>query len=175
MNKYFLILLSVLMMGGCVPKVGKDILIEPQGNIRLESSRSEVMIGMLSLLGVSTRHGEIRLGSDLHVSNKWHSDIKVVSLVYALSDGEELFAEGEALSKNKEKFFLIPSGGEKNIPLEFRIDTKQLSGDHLLGILRSKHKLFLKGEAVIEIWGIEKHYPFEKEVSNIIQKALSGV
>ena len=163
-----------LLLGGCTPKIGEDILIEPQGNIRWENSQAEVMMGVLSLLGISTKSGEIRLGSDLNVINKWHSDIKILSLDYTLSDGKEVIAQGEA-KKEGLKPFLIPSGAQKSIPLEFRINTKQLNSSHVLGILHSKRKLFVRGEVIVEIWGIEKHHHFEKEVTTIIQKAFNGV
>lgn len=163
-----------LLVGGCAPKMGKDILIEPQGNVRWENSQAEVMLGVLSLLGISNHSGEIRLGSDLLVSNKWHSDIKVVSLDYTLSDGKEVIAQGE-MQKEGLKTILVPSGGQTTIPLTFRIDTKQLNSNRVLGILQSKRKLYVRGDAVIEVWGIEKHHLFDKEVSAVVQKALSGV
>jgi len=174
MKKYGAIVLTVLFLGGCTPKIGKDILIEPQGNLRWENTQAEMVLGVLSLLGISTKNGEIRLGSDLNVLNKWHSDIRVVSLTYTLTDNHEVIARGEAKTEGTHSF-LIPSGGEKVIPLEFRVDTKQLNSNRVLGLLRSKAKLFVKGEAVIEVWGIQKHHRFEKEVTTVIQKALKGV
>lgn len=174
MKNSFLIVMAVFLLGGCTPKIGEDILIEPQGNIRWENSQTDVMLGVLSLLGISTKSGEIRLGSDLKVINNWHSDLKILSLDYTLSDGKEVIAQGEA-KKEGLKPFLISSGAQKSIPLEFRIDTKQLNSNRVLGILQSKRKLFVRGEAIIEIWGMEKHYRFEKEVTTVIQKALNGV
>lgn len=174
MKKYLSILSIAVLIGGCAPKIGEDILIEPQGNIRWENSQADVVLGVLSLLGISTKSGEIRLGSDLSVMNKWHSDIRILSLDYTLSDGKEVIARGYA-KKEGSKPFLISSGGQKSIPLEFRIDTKQLNNTRVLGILQSKRKLFVRGEVILEIWGIEKHHPFEKEVTAVIQKALKGV
>jgi hypothetical protein len=174
MKKYLSILSIALLISGCAPKIGEDILIEPQGNIRWENSQADVVLGVLSLLGISKKSGEIRLGSDLSVMNKWHSDIRILSLDYTLSDGKEVIARGEA-KKEGSKSFLISSGGQKSIPLEFRIDTKQLNNTRVLGILQSKRKLFVRGEVILEIWGIEKHHPFEKEVTAVIQKALKGV
>jgi hypothetical protein len=173
MKKYLSFVMIALLLGGCAPKIGKDILIEPQGNLRWENSQAEVVLGVLSLLGISAKGGDIRLGSDLKILNKWHSDIRVVSLTYTLIDNKEVVARGEAKGEGMHPF-LIPSGGEKMIPLEFRVDTKQLNGNRILGILQSKRKLFVKGEAVIEVWGIQKHHRFEKEVTAIIQKALKG-
>lgn len=174
MKKIVAIALIAFLLGGCAPKIGKDILIEPQGNIRWENTQAEMVLGVLSLLGVPTKQGEIRLGSDLKLINKWHSDIKIVSLTYTLEDDKEIFAQGEA-NTGSSKSILIPSGAQKNIPLEFRIDPKRLTDSRVLAILQSKRKLFVKGEAVIEVWGIEKHHLFEKEVSSVVKKALKGV
>lgn len=174
MKKYLSIALAALVLSGCTPKIGKDILIEPQGNLRWENTQAEMVLGVLSLLGISAKNGDIRLGSDLKILNKWHSDITVVSLTYTLSDNNEVIARGEAKTDGKQAL-RIPSEGEKIIPLEFRIETKQLNSNRVLGIVQSKRKLFVKGETVIEIWGIQKHHLFEKEVTTIVQKALKGV
>lgn len=174
MKPIFLLALSAFLIGGCAPKIGQDILIEPQGNVRWENSQTEMILGVLSLLGVPTKQGDIRLGSDLKLLNKWHSDIKIVSLTYTLEDDKEVIARGEA-NTGTSKSILVPSGTQKIVPLEFRIDPKRLTDNRILGILQSKHKLFVKGEAVIEVWGIEKHHTFKKEVTSVVQKALKGV
>jgi len=174
MKHFFPLALAALLISGCAPKIGKDILIEPQGNIRWENSQTEMILGVLSLLGVPTKQGEIRLGSDLKLLNKWHSDIKIVSLTYTLEDEKEVIAKGEA-NTGVSKSVLVPSGTQKIIPLEFRIDPKRLTDNRILAILQSKRKLFVKGEAVIEVWGIEKHHRFDKEVTSVVQKALKGV
>jgi hypothetical protein len=167
------IALFALMIGGCAPKVGEDILIEPQGNIRWENSQAEVMLGVLSLLGISTKSGEIRLGSDLKLVNKWHSDITVVSLDYTLTDGKEVLVKGEA-KRADNRPYILPSSSEKMIPLEFRIDTRNLNNNRILSLLDGKKKLWVRGEAIIEIWGIKQRYPYEKEVTSVIHKALNG-
>lgn len=163
--------LAALLIGGCAPKMGKDVLIEPQGNIRWENTESELLLGVLSLLGASVKNGPIRLGGDLKVSNKWHSDLKLVFLSYTLNDEKNRLGEGGAVIDALHPF-VIASGEEKIIPLVLRIDPKRLSANQILGIMQSKRKVFLKGEAVVEVWGIQKHYPFEKEVTALIQKGL---
>ncbi len=168
------ILVGAVLMGGCTPKMGEDILIEPQGNVRWESSQTEAVLGVLSLLGVSTTPAQIRLGSDLKLRNKWHSDITVVSLEYTLSDGKEIIARGEAKQEGG-RGFILASGSEKTLPLEFRISTEHLNNNRILSLLQAKKKLFIRGEAVVKIWGIEKRHPFEKEVTQLISKALKGV
>jgi len=161
----------ILLISGCTPKMGKDILIEPQGGIRLENTQSEVMLGVLWLLGAPVEKEAIRLGGDVKVVNKWHSDMKLISLVYSLNEGTDSIANGEACIDEKGSW-VIASGKEKIIPLALRIDTERLNLNRINGVLQSKRKLLFKGEAVIEVWGIQKRYFFEKEGTKEIQKAL---
>lgn len=174
MKKILTVALIAFLLGGCAPKLGKDIFIEPAGNIRWENTQAEMIMGVLSLLGVPTKQGDIRLGSDLKLVNKWHSDIKLVSLTYTLADGKDIIARGQA-DTGISKSIVIVSGSQKIIPLEFRVDPKQLTDSRILGVLQSKRKLLVKGEAVIEVWGIEKRHTFEKEITSAVQKALKGV
>lgn len=171
MKQVFAIAFTALLIAGCAPKMGKDILIEPEGSVRLESSKSEVMLGVLSLLGASVKNEPIRLGGDIKVTNKWHSDLKLISLTYALNDEKESFAQGEA-NMDKAHPIVVASGEQKIISFSLRIDPKRLSVNRILGIVQSSHPLFIKGEAVIEVWGVQKHYFFEKEATKLIQKAL---
>lgn len=152
--------------------MGKDIIIEPQGNLRWESSNAEMMIGVLALLGLPSEKDQIRLGTDLKITNKWHSDIKIISLTYRLSDEKGVITEGEA--KNLTKPLVVASESEKLLPLEFRIEMKQLNASRVIGILESKRKIIVKGEAVLEIWGVQRKYPFEKEATKVVQKAIKG-
>ncbi len=172
MKNILLFTVLALLIGGCAaPKIGEDILIEPQGNIRFENSGSELVMGILTLLGVGDETQPIRLGSDLKVVNKWHSDLKLVSITYALEDEKVRIVQGEAVI-DKHNPIVIESGKEKIIPLVFAIDPKSLDSKRILGIVQSKHKLILKGDAVIQVWGIQHHYPFEKDSTKLIQKAL---
>jgi hypothetical protein len=171
MKNSLILFLLMLLIGGCAPKMGRDIVIEPVGNLRLANSESEVMLGVLAILGVPVENGTIRIGTDVRVNNKWHSDITIVSLDYTLNDGKEIIAIGE-VKKDDVKPLIVSSGVQKNIPLEFRIDTNRLNTNRVLGIIQSKRKLLVKGKALIKVWGIEKEYPFEKEVTKLVQKAL---
>lgn len=170
--KFVVLVLAALLIGGCAPKMGKDIIIEPQGNLRWESSNAEMIIGVLALLGIPSEKDQIRLGTDLKIINKWHSDIKVISLTYALSDEKGVITDGEA--KNLTKPLVVASGAETLLPLEFRVEMKRLNSSRIIGILESKRKIVVKGEAVLEIWGIQHKYPFEKEATKIVQKAIKG-
>lgn len=170
--KPLVLILAAFLIGGCAPKMGKDIIIEPQGNLRWESSNAEMMIGVLALLGIPSEKDQIRLGTDLKILNKWHSDIKIISLTYALSDEKGVITEGEA--KNLAKPLVVASGSEKLLPLEFRIEMKRLDTSRVIGILESKRKIVVKGEAVLEVWGVQRKYPFEKEATKTVQKAIKG-
>jgi hypothetical protein len=173
MNNVFLIVLLGLLFHGCAPKMGKDILIEPEGNVRFENTGNEVMFGVLALLGVAVENEMIRIGTDVKIINKWHSDVRVIALEYTLNDGDTMVALGEVKQENA-TLLVIPSGSQKTIPLEFCIDPKKLEAKRLLGIIQSKRKMVVKGKAIIEVWGIQREYLFEKEVTQLIQKALRG-
>ena len=170
MIKLLVICSLVSIFAGCTPKVGKEIFIEPQGNLRWESSQTDAVLGVLSLLGISAKNGEIALGTDVAFINRWHSDIVIRSLTYTLTDTKTIVAAGEIKGP-----YRIASGGEQTIPVVFRIETNHLNDKRILSLIRSQHKLFIRGEALIEVWGIEKRYPFEKEVGKALQKRLTGV
>lgn len=173
MKKQFLFIGMVLLFSGCAPKMGEDIVIEPSGNVRLESSGNEVVLGVLALLGSPVGDGVIRIGTDVKVTNKWHSDVKVIALDYTLNDANEVIARGEVKKENSAAL-MVASGNYKNIPLQFRIEPKKLDSKRIMGIVQSKRKLLVKGKAVIAVWGVEREYPFEKEVTKLVQKALMG-
>jgi len=173
MKYWTAILLSGFLLGGCAPKMGEDILIEPVGNVRWENSGTEVMLGVLALLGAPVEKGEIRIGTDLKILNKWHSDIKVISVNYTLRDEKEEVAKGEAKACETESI-LIGSGESKTLPLTLRINPDKLNSAQVLGLLQSKHKWYVKGDALVQVWGVQRHYLFEKEATKVLQKALKG-
>ncbi|MGD9653942.1 MAG: hypothetical protein AB7U44_01980 [Sulfuricurvum sp.] len=175
MRSWVAIAVAGILLGGCAPKMGEDIIIEPVGNVRLENSGADVMFGVLALLGAPVDKGEIRIGTDLKVINKWHSGIKVISIIYRLSDEKEEVAHGEAKASEAQPI-LIGSGETKTVPLVLKIDPGMLKNtSRLFGTIRSEHKWFVKADAVIEVWGIQKHYLIEKEATKVIQKAFKGV
>ena len=171
--KIFVFIAAIILFAGCAPKMGKDIIVEPQGNIRLESSKTDAIVGVLTLLGLPSENNLIRIGSDLKITNKWHSDIKIIALTYTLSDEQGTITEGEAKT-DLTKPLIVSSGSEKIVPLEFRIEMKRLNSNRIIGILESKRKLMVKGNAVLEVWGIQHTYPFEKEATKVVQKAIKG-
>lgn len=172
---HYLILLFGVLIGGCAtPKIGEDILIEPQGNVRLENSGTQMVFGLLTLLGLGEGDEPIRLGSDLKVVNKWHSDMRLVSLTYTLNDDQVSLANGEAKIEPLHPM-IIESGKEKMIPLVFSIHMKTLDTKRVMGIIQAKRKLILRGDVVIEVWGFEHHYPFERDATKLVLKALNGV
>ncbi|MDD5716534.1 MAG: hypothetical protein PHW64_01925 [Sulfuricurvum sp.] len=173
MIRFLGIVLAGSLITGCAPKFGEDFLIEPAGNVRWENSQTEIILGVLSLLGAPVEKEDIRIGTDLKFINKWHSDITILSVKLTLSDNKDIVALGDA-KIDKAKPFLIESGTQKRLPLEFRIDPKGINANRVIGIMQSKRKLLVKGDALIEVWGVEKHYRFEKEASVLVRKALRG-
>ncbi|MBN2871046.1 MAG: hypothetical protein JXK04_08855 [Campylobacterales bacterium] len=171
MKKTIAIALAAFLIGGCAPKIGKEILIEPEGTLRLDTTGIDLLLGVLSVLGAPIEAKTIRIGSDLKITNHWHSDLKVVSLTYALKEGDDVFAEGNG-KIGEEGFAIIPVGEEKKLPLVLRIDPERLTPQRLTGIYQGTRELMLQGDLVVEVWGWRKHYRFEKDATKLIEKAL---
>ena len=164
-------LLAAFLIVGCAPKMGEEIVIEPEGSLRLENTGADVLVGVLSLLGAPVGKEAIRIGTDLRIANRWHSELKVVSLTYALKEGNEVFAEGNG-KIGKEGFLIVPVGEEKSLPLVLKIDPERLTLERLAGIYQGKRKLTLSGDVVVEVWGWRKHYRFEQEATELIRKVI---
>ncbi len=152
--------------------MGKDIIIEPQGTIRLESSKADIAMEILSVIGLRTSSNGIRLGSDVKIINHWMSDITLRSLSYVLADSHEEFAHGEVIIDEK-KPIVIASSSEQNIPITLLVDPSKLSIGRIDKILASKQPLYIRGSATIQVWGISHCYVFDKEISKYIAKALN--
>ena len=158
-----------VLLAGCAPKIGEDILIEPEGKLRLENTEDEIVLGVLSLLGVPVKNAPIRLGGDLKVTNRWNREITLISLSYTLESGGKVIARGEA---NGSQSVRIVSGEAKTIPIALRIDPADLGPKEVSAILEERSPALFKGEAVIEVWGFRRHYPFEKDATRLLLKAL---
>ena len=172
MKQIIVALVIIFTFVGCTPKMGKDIFIEPAGDLRLESSGSDIFLGFLALVGSKENRDGIRVTTDVKVTNKWHSDITLHSLKYRLTDDNSSVAEGEIKYDITKKSVFV-SGKEKIIPLEFRIDLNKATLTHLYGVMQSKRKIFLKGEIVVEVWGVEKRYEFKEDVTIRLSKAMN--
>lgn len=169
MKKALMIAVSALMVGGCSPKMGKDIVIEPQGNLRFENTKTEVLLGVLSVMGMNVDKEPLRLGTDLKIINRWHSDLTLKALSYRLNEGKTILAEGNSPLKND---FRIASNMQRTLPLLVSVDPKVLHTDRMLGIIQGKRKVMIEGDALIEVWGVEHQYHFSKDATPMIQKAL---
>lgn len=167
---FFTVILALL--SGCTPKMGKDILIEPSGHLRWENTKSEVTLGILSLLGAGADREAIRIGTDVHITNRWHSDMKLKSFTYALTEGKQNLANGSA-SINGTSGFSVPSNTQRVLPLTIEIDPKYITFNRIIGIMQEKNELTIRGEAVVEVWGVEYHYAFSKDATVLINKALN--
>lgn len=150
--------------------MGKDILIEPVGNVRLENSPAEIAVGLLSLLG-GDQKALIRLGSDVKITNRWHASLTLKSLTYELVDGDEVIASGRA-KLNPSQPLTISSQSERSVPILLQIDTDPKHLQRLVSLVEGKRSLKIKGEAVVVIMGTDWHYPFEKDSSALLAKVL---
>lgn len=172
--KAFLLLSIILgLFSGCAPKMGKDVLIEPSGHLRWENSKSEVALGILSLLGGFSDHEAIRIGTDVTITNRWHSEMKLKSFTYALIEGKQALANGSACINGDEGFSVAPNT-QRVLPLTIEIDPKYITFNRVVSIIQEKSKLTLNGEAVVEVWGMEYRYTFSKDATLLINKALNG-
>jgi len=173
LGKKILILITLIfLLDGCVPKMGEDIMIEPQGTLRLESSKVDIALEILSAMGLPTSGNGIRLGSDVKIINHWTSDITLRSLTYSLADSHEEFASGEVTLDAKQPI-VIASNSEKNIPITLLIEPSKLSMGQISKMVESKQPLYLRGSVVISVWGIPHRYVFDKEISKYLAKALA--
>jgi hypothetical protein len=173
MQKFLLLAVILLLSSGCAPKMGKDVLIEPSGHLRWENTKSEVALGILSLLGGPADREPIRIGTDVTITNRWHSEMKLKSFTYVLTEGKQNLAHGLA-SINEMSGFGVAPNTQRVLPLTIEIDPKHITFNRVIGIIQEKNKLTISGEAVVEVWGIEYHYAFSKDATLLIHKALNG-
>lgn len=172
MKNLWLLAVILGLISGCAPKMGKDILIEPSGHLRWENSKSEVMLGVLSLLGGSANHEAIRIGTDVNITNRWHSDLKLKSLTYTLVEGKETLAHGSACI-NGVNGFVVTSNTQRSLPLILEIDLKNITFNRVMSVIQQKSKMTLSGEAIVEVWGVEHRSTFSKDATLLIEKALN--
>lgn len=172
--KNFLVLMALLIViSGCAPKMGKDVLIEPSGHLRWENTKSEVVFGILSLLGGPAKAEVIRIGTDVTITNKWHSEMKLKSFTYALVEGKQTLATGSA-SVDLNKGFSVAPNTKRVLALTIQVDPKSITLNRVVSIMQEKSKMILSGEAVVEVWGVEYHYAFSKDATLLMSKALNG-
>lgn len=164
MKKIFFLIPLIFIFIGCAPKMGEDIIIEPQGTIRLESSKADIALEILSVIGLRISSNGIRLGSDVKIINHWMSDITLRSLSYTLADSHEEFAHGEVILNDKMPI-VIASSSEQNIPISLLVEPSKLSIGRIDKILAAKQPLFIRGSATIQVWGISHRYVFDKEIN----------
>lgn len=167
-------LFILLFLAGCSPKMGKDVLVEPVGNLRWENTKSEVVLGVLSLLGAPADKEPIRIGTDVNITNRWHSELKLTQLSYALVDGNQTLASGFARIDQAKGFSVVPDTS-RLLPLAIAIDPKNITMGRIIDVMQEKRKLTLKGEAVVEVWGQSHRVPFKKDATKVISKAIKGL
>jgi LEA14-like dessication related protein len=172
MKSYGIIIAVMVLLGGCAPKMGKDIIIEPSGHLRWENTKSEVMLGLLSLLGGPADKEMIRIGTDVTIINRWHSAMKLKSFTYTLADEQKTLASGSACVN--EKGFVVEANTKRSLALVLEIDLHNITMNRLIAIVQEKSKMSLRGEAVVEVWGLEYRYAFTKDATLLITKALNA-
>lgn len=172
MRRFILLLSSVFLISGCMPKMGEDFAIETGSDIRLENSQAEVVLGMLSIFGGTNKKIPLKIGGDIIIINRWHSDLKLISLEYALVDEKGKVASGSANIDTKTPF-IVTSHTQKKLPLLLIVDIASLNSARVMAMMHSKGKVTLRGEAVVQVWGKEIRYPFEKDAKKIYDRLSS--
>lgn len=141
---------------GCTPKIGKDILIEPQKNIIIKSSKSDMARGLFSAFGIGNTN--IKVATDVKVTNNSSSDITIKKLNYAIKQESRTIATGELKGA-----VLVASKTQNSISLPLDINTSQLSFGDLFGT--NKKELTIDGDAIFEFWWMEHHKNFSEKLS----------
>lgn len=164
MNKYFLILF-LLLLSGCTPKLGKDILIgiEP-GSVSLENTKTEISLTLLSFIGAPTEKSSLKLRGLLNIENKWWKDIELKSVKYSLlQDGKEV-AHGKAIIQKD--FINIESGLKHQIPLLLEVETNNLKTSKMLKRLTNKDVMEIEGTVVVSVFGKEFTTNFKNRLNS---------
>lgn len=172
MRHFILFLISLFLITGCMPKMGEDIAIEMGSDVRLENSQAEVVLGMLSIFGGTKAKIPLKIGGDVHIINRWYSDLKLVSLDYTLADEKGNLASGSA-KVDPAGPFVVAAHTQKKLPLMLVIETGSLNTARIMAMSRSKGKVTLRGEAVVKVWGKEIRYPFEKDAKKLFEQLSS--
>ena len=172
MRGLVLLLSSAFLISGCMPKMGEDFAIETGSDIRLENSQAEIVLGMLSIFGGTNKKIPLKIGGDLIIINRWHSDLKLISLEYALVDEKGKLASGSAKIDTKTPF-VVTSHTQKKLPLLLIKDSVSLNSERIMAIMHSKGKVTLRGEAVVQVRGKELRYPFEKDAKKVYDQLSS--
>lgn len=168
MKPILIMALAAFLISGCAPKMGEDIALEMDSNIRIENSGADVVLGILSILSGSDKRIALKIGGDLTVINRWHSDLELRSLEYALVDEKGTLAEGFAKIDSKHPF-IVSAHAQKKLPLSLELDRSSFDLARIMAVTGSKGKAKIKGEAVICVWGKEMRYPFEKDAKKIFE------
>lgn len=173
MRRFVPLLISLFLITGCMPKMGEDISIEMGSDVRLENSQAEVVLGMLSIFGGTKAKIPLKIGGDVHIINRWHSDLKLVSLDYTLADEKGNLASGSAKVDPKAPF-VVAAHTQKKLPLLLVVEPASLNAARITAMTRSKGKVMLRGEAVVHVWGKEIRYPFEKDAKKLFEQFASN-
>ena len=154
--KLLVITLIAALFAGCMPKLGKDILIEPQKNIIIKSSKSDMARGLFSVFGIGSTN--IKIATDVKVTNNSNSNITIKKLSYVIKQESKTIATGELKDA-----VLVESKRQNNISLPLDINISQLSLSDILGT--NKKTLTIEGDATLEFWWMEHHKHFSEKLS----------
>lgn len=154
-----------MFIQGCTPKLGENIFVNIEKNdIKLENSKADVSMTVLSFVGLPFDKTPIKLSGYLSVDNKWWKDIEVKSITYELRQNDIVVAKGSAKIK-PQLSLIIPSGECKKIPLTLEIDTKNITPLKMIKRLSNYEKLEINGTVIISVFGKDFETNFKNKLS----------
>lgn len=165
--RYVVVFIFGLLLAGCAPKLGEDIIIKPEGKIYLMQSKMDVTKSVLNWIGGSKDKNEINLKSHVKIENKWHSDITLKSLKCDLIEKDKILAK----TTTKDNYqTTIASGKSAILPILFSVDMRDVDMSHMIDLARkSTFFMQLKGTAIISLYGIDITKEFTKELDDLVK------
>lgn len=158
-----IIFLFIIFIQGCTPKLGKDIFVSiNKDDIKLENSKTDVSMTILSFIGLPFDKTPIKLSGYLSVDNKWWKDIEVKSITYELTQNDMVVAKGNAQIN---KYFIIHTNKVEKIPLTLVIDTKNITPMKMIKRLSNIEPLKIRGTVTISAFGQDFNTNFENTLS----------
>jgi hypothetical protein len=163
MKKLLILPVLLILIQGCAPKLGKDIIVgvDPK-NTKIETSTIELTTNLVSFLGANTSKTPIKISGFLNIENHWWKSFEVKTISYEMLQDDEVIAKGNAKIEGS---VTVDSGEKKHIPLVFIIDTKSLTSAKMAKRLMNKDNLELQGTVVVSVLGKDIESKFKNKLN----------
>lgn len=162
--KNFLIILILILLTGCAPKLGQDIIVDiDKKGVTLENSTFELITTGLSYTGVPLDKSPIKIKGFVNIENKWWKSIEIKTISYEILQNNEVIAKGNAIIDGSKE---IKSGEKSSIPLTLIIDSKSITKQKMIKRLTNTDIIEVQGKIIVSSFGKE----IEKNFKNRINK-----